>query len=348
LEHSGQSLDALGVGGLPDLGAFGIDIFFVISGFILSLTVIKSHTAPGRDAMWQFIKRRIIRIYPIYWFVALLTLFRLALSHQILRHNYVPAFFLLPSFHSAPSPAIFSYSWTLTFEMFFYLVLGLILLITTRRAVQVLVILLSISGCMGLLVNICHPIVILTCNPLLLEFVFGAVLAQMYVRYGHRRWIGRGLTIAGAVSALYLGKQHSLSIAYGPAMIFGNIGVFARVATWGLCAAVVVAGAILWSPSMKSASGRWFVRVGNSSYSAYLVSAIVLEYASRLYLKLTMPTHTFMSRFLFQATMIVAVLGLGFACYVVIEKPMLNYLQARFLRKPRARHRVSDTLTTPA
>jgi exopolysaccharide production protein ExoZ len=348
MEHSGQTLGAVGAGGLPDLGAFGIDIFFVISGFILSLTVIKSHAAPGQDAMWQFMKRRIIRIYPIYWVIALLILLRLTLSHQILKHNYVPAFFLLPSIHAVPNPAIFTYSWTMTFEMFFYLVLGLILLITTRRAVQVLVALLSISGCMGLRVNICHPIVILACNPLLLEFVFGALLALLYMRYGQHPLIGRALTFIGIASALYLGKQHSLSIAYNSVMIFGNVGVFARVATWGLSAAVLVAGAIFWSPSMKSASGRWFVRIGNSSYSAYLVSALVLEYASRFYFRLTMPTHTFMSRFLFEASMIIAILGSGFACYVFIEKPILNYLQARFLRKQRAPHKVSESLTAPA
>lgn len=337
LEHSGQTLDAMGIGGVPDLGAFGIDIFFVISGFILSLTVIKSRATPGFEAMWEFIKRRLIRIYPIYWVIALLTLFRLTLSHQILRHNYIPAFFLLPGLHSALSPAIFSYSWTMTFEMLFYVVLGLILFGTTRKAVPVLIVLLSISGSAGMFVNICHPLVILACNPLLLEFVFGAVLAQMYVRYGHRRWIGRVLTVAGAVSALYLGKQHSLSIAYGPAMIFSNAGVYARVATWGVSAAALVAGMVFWSPSMKSAPARWSVLTGNASYSAYLVSALVLEYAGRLYLRLATPSPTFLSRFMYQATMILAVLGVGLACYVLVEKPMLNYLQDRFLRRAKVR-----------
>ena len=179
--HSGQRLNHIGSRSLPNLGVFGIDIFFVISGFILSLTVLKDRNPPGLRSMWQFMKRRFIRIYPIYWVIALLVLARLAHAHQLLKHNYLPAFFLLPY----PSDLfILKYSWTMMFEVFFYLLLGLTLLSTIRRAVPVLIVILTSSVLIGSIIGIRHPILIVACNPILLEFVFGAVLALLYTRFG--------------------------------------------------------------------------------------------------------------------------------------------------------------------
>src|ERR1700761_2002919 len=95
--HSGQVMLRLGAGDIPNLGVFGVDIFFVISGFILSLATLKDLRPAGVRSMWLFMKRRFIRIYPIYWVIASLTLLRIALAGQLKGNNYLPAFFLLPA-----------------------------------------------------------------------------------------------------------------------------------------------------------------------------------------------------------------------------------------------------------
>ena len=84
--------------------------------------------------------------------------------------------------------------------------------------------------------------------------------------------------------------QYLPAVANGFQMIAVDNGVLARAATWGICAALIVGGVIFWSPSMKSLPGRWGVLMGNSSYSAYLVSALVIEFGTRLYFKLAIPS----------------------------------------------------------
>ena len=79
--HSGQSLESWRVIELPHFTAFGVDIFFVISGFIMGSALLRTRQAPGIPAMSGFLKLRLIRIFPIYWLFALLESARLLHGH---------------------------------------------------------------------------------------------------------------------------------------------------------------------------------------------------------------------------------------------------------------------------
>jgi exopolysaccharide production protein ExoZ len=330
--HSGQVLDFTGSHGLPSLGVFGIDLFFVISGFILSLTVLKQRAPPGFDTMRDFMKRRFLRIYPIYWVICIATLTRLALSHHLFDHNWVASFFLLPSLHYPGQSFVIDFSWTMNFEIFFYFLLGLVLFKTIRRAVPVLILSLILSVLVGSVVGIRHPVVILIGNPILLEFVFGAILALLYVRIGRRRVPGIIVSTIGILSTFYVAAQNLPSVANGEQMILLDRGGFARIATWGICAALIVGGTVFWSPSMKNPLGKYFVLLGNASYSTYLASALFLEFSFRLFFKLHGPPLLSISgRLFFETSMLLSILTGGFAVYIFIEKPLQQMLQARFL-----------------
>ena len=332
--HAGQALSSYGSPGLPNLNVFGIDIFFVISGFILSLVVLRERRQPGLAPMADFMKRRLIRIYPIYWFVALLMLGRLALSHHLFENNYLPAFLLLPSLRYPGDRLIMGYSWTMMFEMYFYLLLGLLLLKTVKWAVPSLIALLTLSVTLGTFTNILHPIWIVAGNPILLEFVFGALLSLLYARLGQRRILGIVLTCAGALASVLLQSLDPPAIASGFQMIWVDQGVSLRVATWGVLALVLVAGVVFWSPSLKSPLGKWSVLLGNASYSTYLVSALGLEFSARLFIRLSHPAvRSLINRIAFEAFLLSAVMALGFICYVLVEKPLLRALQNKFLHK---------------
>ena len=332
--HAGQLLGDTGTPSLPALNVFGIDIFFVISGFILSLVVLRERRRPGLAPTADFMKRRLIRIYPIYWFVALLMLARLALSNNLFQSNYLPAFLLMPSLHYPGDRLIMGYSWTMMFEMFFYLLLGLLLLKTVKWAVPSLIALLTLSVTIGAFVSILHPIWIVAGNPILLEFVFGALLSLLYASIGQRRTAGIALTCIGVVASILLQMLNPPAIASGFQMIWVDQGVFLRVATWGVLALVIVAGVVFWSPSMKSTLGKWAVLLGNASYSTYLVSALGLEFSARLFVKLSHPAvRSLANRIAFETFMLTAVMALGFVCYILVEKPLLRALQNKFLRK---------------
>jgi exopolysaccharide production protein ExoZ len=331
--HAYQVLGTMGVSGIRTFGAFGIDIFFVISGFILSLSVLRESSQPGLQPMWEFLKRRFLRIYPIYWFVALITMARLANSHQLMKHSYLAAFFLVPTTHPKTADAIFSYSWTLNFEVFFYFLLGLILLRTVKRAVTYLILILLLLCGIGMIFGIVHPVVNLIANPILLEFVFGAAIALMYVRIGRKRAFGVCLTLVGIIASFYVRAQTLPSVANGAQMIMQNQGAFGRVGTWGVCAALLVGGLVFWSPSMDSTFGRWSVLLGNASYSSYLVSALGLEFAYRIFFKLYRPSPSVAYMLSYAISTVVTVTLMGVCCYVIVEKPMLRRLQKALLHK---------------
>jgi exopolysaccharide production protein ExoZ len=336
--HAGQVLQDSGSSGLPALNVFGIDIFFVISGFILSLVVLRERRKPGLRPMADFMKRRLLRIYPIYWVVALIMLGRLALSGNLFQSNYIPAFLLLPSLHYPSDRYIMGYSWTLVFEMFFYILLGLTLLKTIKWAVPFLIALLSISVAIGAVIGIRHPVWIIAGNPILLEFVYGASLALLYARIGQRRIAGIVLTVVGVAAAILLQIHNPPSVASGLQMVMLDDGVFLRVATWGVCALVIVSGVVFWSPSMESAFGKAWVILGNASYSTYIVSALCLEFTYRLFFKFVpYPIFPTGIRVVFELSLLTSTLVIGFASYVFVEKPLLRFLQNKFLARTKPR-----------
>jgi exopolysaccharide production protein ExoZ len=137
---------------LPHFGAFGIDIFFVISGFIMSSILLRVDDR-GVLASWRFLKRRIIRIFLIYWVFAFMELARLTRSYGYLETAYLPSFLPLPGLFPR-FPMLVGVAWTMVFEMFFYYTLAALLLVTVRRAVPVSIALFCLAVLVG---EVVHP-----------------------------------------------------------------------------------------------------------------------------------------------------------------------------------------------
>jgi exopolysaccharide production protein ExoZ len=133
---------------LAGFGACGVDIFFAISGFILSTVAMTTKPGPPKFThnAWDFLFRRFIRIFPIYWF---LTLFFVALAikqHHLTVPLLVNSYLLLPSLSfPMPAPVIFV-GWTLIFEMFFYYLITLNLFWGNYRSVERTVLQLAFGG----------------------------------------------------------------------------------------------------------------------------------------------------------------------------------------------------------
>lgn len=321
----------------PEFGVFGFDIFFVISGFILSSVVMRERRPPGVSTMVDFLKHRFIRIFPLYWLFAILGMVRLSLHHELFKRNYIPAFLLLPSFTHVLYAPLVGVSWTLNFEMVFYYVFALVLLKTVRWAVPWLVALLLLAVAAGTLMDIRRPVMAVLLNPILLEFVFGALLSLGYNRLQRSsgktavRVAGKLTTLMGIGMAACLWARPPAGAATGLQMVMWNVGIFHRVFTFGVAAVLIVGGVVLWSPSMSSRAGRLCVILGNSSYSAYLASEHVMDYGERLLRRFGQISSSAARQFLFEAAITTAVLAVGWVCYQFVEWPMTRWLRKRFL-----------------
>jgi exopolysaccharide production protein ExoZ len=321
--HAGQTLGDWRVVELPHFTAFGIDIFFVISGFIMASTVLRNRHPPGVTAAWAFLKRRLIRIFPIYWLFAVVYSLRLLHGHGFFLHNYFPSYLLLPGLYPR-YPLVVAFSWTMVFEMLFYYSLAAILLVTVKRAVPLSIVLFS---WMVLLGNALGPAWVDFTSPLLLEFIFGAICATAFLRFGQRRIIGIALVGVGVLGALYMRSHPQQGGATGIDMALSSIGAMRHVLTWGAAAALIVSGVVLWSPQPHSLPGRVAVILGNASYSAYLASSLILEFASRILISLGgRPSIT--KEIAFQLTMVGAVLAVGWLSYEFVELRMIRWLRA--------------------
>ena len=328
--HSCQILQSLTGVILPNFGVYGIDIFFVISGFIVSSVVLRTTNEPGLGAMWDFFKRRVIRIFPIYWVFASIACLRLVLKHKLFEHKFLAALFLLPGLAYPGFVELVGFSWTLFFEMFFYYCLAAILLCTVRHAVPISLALLFGAVLLGQAVGTRRPVWDLVCNPILLEFVFGGILSLAYRGFGVRRKFGITLIALGVFLSLYF-WIYPPDAANGYQMITINDRVVTRVLTWGISAAMIVGGMIFWSPVIRTPIGRLAVVLGNASYSTYLASALVIEMTTRLCMKLMGTSLPFSTTKLavYQSSSMIAVFVVGWMCYQFVEWPMLHWLQER-------------------
>jgi exopolysaccharide production protein ExoZ len=114
-------------------GGAGVDVFFVLSGFIITYSN-RQHIGKPHNIL-KFIKKRLIRIFPIYWIIiSFFLVIQVMLPTYYETHfqmnfvNIFSTFFLLPN-----HIMLNGVSWSLTNELFFYLLFLLSLLISNTN-----------------------------------------------------------------------------------------------------------------------------------------------------------------------------------------------------------------------
>lgn len=252
-------------GGWPSFGAAGVDIFFVISGFIMWIT-----TAPERTTPSSFMVNRIVRIVPLYWLMTLLLyggwlIFRDPTQLPPVS-NLLQSLLFIPyaSARTGDVQPLLITGWTLNYEMFFYTVFACGFLLARRyRMLFVGAVLGSLVASRYLVVP-SSPMTMTYTSPLLIEFIIGCLLGIVYERGAlPRPAIAVSLLIVGSVLLLNSGMLSASSIGGG------------RFVRWGLPAFLVVVGVLSLESSLKV--WRLPALLGDASYSIYLTHSVVLS-----------------------------------------------------------------------
>jgi exopolysaccharide production protein ExoZ len=302
---------------LPDLGLgnFGVDLFFVISGFVM---VYASEPLFGRsEGPREFFLRRLIRIVPIYWLVTTLYLVlavmlpaygaTYSLPHTIASYLFIP----WPRTDGTMQPVV-GQGWTLNYEMLFYALFACAIVLHRAAGVLLVGTVLVSAVAFGAVVELGEPLRFWS-DPILLEFAFGMVLALLY-RAGARL----SAPVGWAVVAVGLATAAML-----PLPTWGYSG--ARFLYWGVPALLVVTGIALGG---LGASARWWplVLVGEASYALYLLHAIpvriVLHGATWAGLDVAADPWVYL------AIAAVAAIALAIVVHVAFERPVTALLRA--------------------
>jgi peptidoglycan/LPS O-acetylase OafA/YrhL len=301
------------------LGAAGVDLFFVISGFVM---VYSSESLFGRtDGPRKFFLRRLARIAPLYWAVTIaIILYIYAVHGRVLWDIYTPAS-LVASFLFWPYPRVDGFAfpvhllgWTLNFEMFFYAVFAAAIMLPRRAAIAVIVVVFAALVTLGRHVTLPLPFQFWA-NSIILEFCYGMVIALLY-REGVRlpraaAWALGAAAVAGFAAAATPNSEW-------------------RVLFWGLPSAALVASCALsestWRPGP---AGRFFGLLGDASYSLYLVHPLTFPLVrwtiGRWFDFSSVP-------WLYAAIAYAAAIAASIACYLMFEKPITRALQSRLKR----------------
>ena len=161
-------------------GDVGVDLFFLISGFIIYYSTHKNKFGSG-----DFLARRLKRIIPMYWiatllFVALIYLVPSAFKGGVLEARHILTSLVFTSVPTGNMPIVYV-GWSIEYEMLFYIIVALILL-CSERVWDLVAIGLSALVVVGFLTSRSDqysPLGFVT-NPRLLEFVYGVLAAQLF------------------------------------------------------------------------------------------------------------------------------------------------------------------------
>ncbi|MEA1941272.1 MAG: acyltransferase [Pseudomonadota bacterium] len=282
-------------------GFIGVDIFFVLSGFIIHHLY---STQTGFDA--RYFLKRLNRIFPLYWIFTGLALtgylvFGDSLTRGLGEIDLVASLTLIPT---GELPLLLV-GWTLTHEIYFYIAFGIVLMaprawrpwLAAGWAVSTLVVayLLPETG---------SPWLDLLFSPFNLLFLAGCLISAGRMRLEGLRWPALILTIAGAAGALAWTRAGGLESIDDSGL---RVPVFAPFAIG------IVLAWLAWKPRLPALAAQ----IGDWSYAIYLGHVLAIGVLARL-----LPAGVW--SLAFYALCLAACLVLGWLTHIAVERPLLR------------------------
>ena len=295
----------------------GVDIFFIISGFVMWLSSAHLFGQPGGTA--TFLKKRFQRVVPLYWLYTLGMLAAIMLLPDKLNNPDTSPAMILSSFLFFPYPnmigeytPVLALGWTLNYEMFFYALFALALLVPRKYGLAVLSAL--ILGFVALWAVTTSGPILFWGRPIILEFLIGVILARLNMEAGHRPNLILFAAFVLLAFAAYWLLQASPS----------------RLIRLGIPATFFASAFIFFLPGRLSGALKGIAKVGgDSSYTLYLSHPFTLAIVKIIWTRLD-PAGAHPWAYVWSATLICILAG--YVLYLLIERPLLSLWK----RKPTA------------
>ncbi|MGG9960064.1 acyltransferase family protein [Ferruginibacter sp. SUN106] len=308
--------------GFFSFGKAGVDIFFVLSGFIITYTSFQALKASGKPI--PFLRRRFIRIFPAYWIVitiflviqSLFSSFYNSGTYNYSVSNIVATYFLLPG-----HLMVNGVSWTLSYELFFYILFSVAFIIPSKKLVFILGLvyacIIIILAIINYPVNVQNTWTLFFIFPMNTEFLMGVIAALIIPKIPSG--ISMGLIISG--SLLFLAGAVLYNNHY---YVVEN--EFNRVITFGVPSFLIITGVVKFELGYKVKVHNFLLALGEASYSLYLIHLPLVVAAIKLIGKMGITNNIIIHCLLLLVILIICCISVFFFRH--IEKPIINKLNA--------------------
>lgn len=290
----------------------GVDYFFVLSGFLITFVHWQDFGRPDRLA--RYARRRFTRIFPPYWIIltavvpVYLAVPSFGVPHQHDWLDIVASYLLLPM----PQQPVLGVAWTLTFEVFFYLLLGLVI-VMGRRALPLLVV-------WGAVIALCQLLGLRTYPASFFGNTYGI---EFMLGMGAAAWLRRRrIPFPGLLFAAGLGLFFGATFL-APTIQLADDGAWARL-VFGPAAALILIGSVELERSGRLAVPSWLVPLGSASYAIYLTHVVTESALMRGAMHLNSAALGAGAMALLLAA--AGVIG-GFAFHFAVERPVLRLVR---------------------
>ncbi|MFB2564530.1 acyltransferase family protein [Rhizobium sp. IMFF44] len=315
---------------------FGVDIFFVLSGFIMTHTAASEFGKSG--APLHFFLRRCARVVPLYWLLTSIMLLGALAAPSLLVvpvgsiSHVLASYFFIPSGRGVGEiRPVLALGWTLNYEMLFYVFFALALLLPIRLGIVWLSVLMVGMALVGNLVDPSHVQIAFWTSPIILEFLFGVYVALIF-RSGVR--IGKGIAF-GLVAIGLLGFVHVSTL--------WNDAALPQFLRSGLPAALLVLAAAIGPALPHRRPVLWSAALGDASYSLYLAHPFILRPMRAIWAQMiggALPPA------LFAGFSTLAAVLLALALFRGLEKPLTRGVQDVILGSARRKRISAGALPT--
>jgi exopolysaccharide production protein ExoZ len=291
-----------------NFGGAGVDLFFIISGYIMCYS-----TSRRKTNIYQFLKARLIRIMPLYWILSGVALVIYLLMPDKVNSSggatsIFHSFTLLPS----SSKYLIQNGWTLSYEFFFYFIFSLGLIFSTTKKYLLPAVVLTVLVILGQVFKPDNVYLEFITSSFLLEFVMGITIFSLTQKYSLPKKLAIALCLLAISLLVYLshgGESTNRIVDYGiPCLLF----------SFGL----VNLESYLQKHKHNQLS-KILGKISDSSYSTYLIHPFFLVIASIILSKSSLTNFGNLFIIILAFGSILA----GWICYVVLEKPITKFVK---------------------